>query len=50
MKNDILKFARENITFITVVSSEKNENLEETIGATWEKGRSILYSTEIYEV
>ncbi len=36
-EKDILKFARENITFITVVSSEKNENLEETIGATWEK-------------
>ena len=36
-EKDILKFARENITVITVVSSEKNENLEETIGATWEK-------------
>lgn len=32
-----LEICRENITFITVVSSEKNENLEETIGATWEK-------------
>ena len=35
---DVLKFARENVTFITVVSSEKNGDLDETIGATWEEG------------
>lgn len=36
-ESDILKFAREKITFITVVSSEKNEEDEEAIGATWEE-------------
>lgn len=40
-EKDILKFARENITFITVVNSEKNEDFEETIGATWEKDGSF---------
>lgn len=40
-KSDILKFARENVTFITVVSSEKNEKYDETIGATWEKNGSF---------
>lgn len=39
---DILKFARENVTFITVVSSAKNEELEESIGATWEKNGSFF--------
>lgn len=36
-EQDILKFAREHITFITVVNSEKNESIEEAIGTTWEK-------------
>lgn len=36
-ESDILKFAREKITFITVVSSAKNADDEEAIGATWEK-------------
>ena len=40
-EKDILKFARENITFITVVNSKKNEKFEETIGATWEKDGSF---------
>lgn len=34
-EKDILKFAREHITFITVVNSEKNEEYEESIGTTW---------------
>lgn len=36
-ESDILKFARENITFITVVSSDKNEEFDEAIGANWEE-------------
>ena len=35
---DVLKFAREKVTFITVVSSEKNSDMEEVIGLTWEEG------------
>lgn len=38
---DILKFAREKITFITVVSSEKNEDNLEAIGLTWEENGSF---------
>ncbi|MBR5512784.1 MAG: hypothetical protein IKV85_02205 [Ruminococcus sp.] len=40
-EKDLLKFARENITFITVVSSEKNEDDEEAIGVKWEKDGSF---------
>ena len=36
-ETDFLKFARENITFITVVSSDKNKEYDETIGTTWEE-------------
>lgn len=36
-ETDILKFARENVTFITVVSSYKNERYEEAIGANWDE-------------
>ena len=36
-ETDILKFARENVTFITVVNSEKNEEYIEAIGTTWER-------------
>lgn len=36
-ENDFVKFARENITFITVVNSEKNTDIEETIGTFWNK-------------
>ncbi len=36
-ETDILKFAREYVTFITVVSSSKNEEYEESIGTTWEE-------------
>lgn len=34
---DILRFAREHITFILVVNSEKNGSYEEAIGTTWEE-------------
>jgi len=36
-ETDILKFAREHVTFITVVSSDKNGEYDETIGTTWEE-------------
>lgn len=36
-EQDILKFSREHITFITIVNSEENSAVEEAIGATWEK-------------
>ena len=36
-ENDFVKFARENITFITVVNSEKNTDIEEAIGTFWNK-------------
>ncbi len=36
-ESDILKFAREHITYITVVSSDKNEEYTEAIGTTWEE-------------
>lgn len=41
-ESDILKFAREHITFITVVSSEKNKDFEEAIGVTWEPDGSFF--------
>lgn len=47
-ETDILKFARENVTFIVVVSSEKNETEEETIGATWERDGSF-YTPEKFK-
>ena len=40
-ETDFLKFAREKVTFITVVSSEKNEDDIETIGTTWERDASF---------
>lgn len=40
-EQDVLKFAREHITFITVVNSEENESYDETIGATWERDGSF---------
>ena len=45
-ESDILKFARNNVTFITVVSSEKNADLEETIGATWEENGAFYTPKE----
>lgn len=42
-ESDILKFAREKVTFITVVSSEKNEDDDEAIGAEW--GEDVSFFT-----
>lgn len=40
--SNILKFAREKVTFITVVSSDKNKDYDEAIGATWEKNGAFF--------
>lgn len=47
-ETDILKFARENVTFITVVSSDKNEDDMEAIGTIWEKNASF-YTPKQFE-
>jgi hypothetical protein len=46
-QGDFAKFARENITYIVVVSSEKNEDLDETIGASWDENDSF-YTPDQY--
>lgn len=46
--NDLLKFAREKITFITVVSSKKNDKYEEAIGASWDRN-GPFYTPKKYE-
>ncbi len=43
---DFLKFAREKVTYITVVSSDKNEDDLETLGVTWEKDGAFYTSDE----
>ncbi len=45
---DILKFAREYVTFITVLSSSKNEDYEEAIGTTWEED-GAFYTPQQFE-
>ncbi len=46
-ETDILKFARENVTFIVVVSSDKNEEYDEAIGTTWEED-GVFYTPPKY--
>jgi hypothetical protein len=46
-ETDFLKFARENITFIVVVSSDKNLGEINAIGTTWEENGQF-YTPESY--
>lgn len=44
-ENDLLKFSREHVTFIAVVSSNKNVDFEGAIGASWDE-KGIFYTPQ----